>query len=292
MRKNFKIILLIILVLVGIGTIISIKIYKDKTKFNEYINKANKLLSYESYDEARAMILKAKDIEDSKEIEEKLSYIDKKENDIKNDKHNFIKEEAFDLLSQYIRRSFPLKKGEGFYYDYMDPKDSAFDSEKIYVDGEVPYEFSVSKIMPSRKEKYSLGNYYVTSSGIYFRNGNIEKLAQINENTIKNVDVERDDKYSDDWGRDTIEYFGEDGRFGIFDIDLEKGYGLCDEKYFNVIDYVSKYKEIKPYIYAIGSEYGYTKLNYETGDFKQSKKLEDFSKEDIKIFKALKEKDK
>ncbi|MPQ44211.1 hypothetical protein [Clostridium tarantellae] len=90
-------------------------------------------------------------------------------------------------------------------------------------------------------------------------------------------------------GSDTIESFGEDGHFGIFKISPEGNLhlDLYDAKDSGSIDFISDYKEIKPYVYTIGKK-GYIKLNYEDSTIIQSNNLDKFSDEDKEIFNRLK----
>ena len=97
--------------------------------------------------------------------------------------------------------------------------------------------------------------------------------------------------YSD--GRHTIVSFS-NKRFsiekGIWDGETTKC--LIDRKKSGpeaTIDYIEKYKEVLSCVYTIG-ERGYTKLNYETAEIIQSKDINLFSEEDIKIFKELESK--
>ena len=90
-------------------------------------------------------------------------------------------------------------------------------------------------------------------------------------------------------GRDTHDYFG-NARFVVLlgwdYLNNKKYYDLYDQSSYNSIDVITNYKDIKPNVYAIG-EKGYTKLNYETGEFTQSLSLSDFSNEDQIIFEKL-----
>lgn len=94
-----------------------------------------------------------------------------------------------------------------------------------------------------------------------------------------------EDEYPDG-GRDTVDQFG-DRRFVVLRGN-DKGvvhWVLYDNKSYT-IDVIDNYKEIEPYVYAIG-EKGYTKLNYETGDYIQETTLDAFSAEDRAIFEEL-----
>lgn len=96
-------------------------------------------------------------------------------------------------------------------------------------------------------------------------------------------------------GMDTEKAFG-NGRYSIllYHITLVDSPVYNSKNYKNAYDFfdvkeqkaiddnVFKYKDIKPYAYVIGKN-GYTVLNYQTGEFKQSKKLNDFTKTETKI---------
>lgn len=90
-------------------------------------------------------------------------------------------------------------------------------------------------------------------------------------------------------GRDTHDYFG-NARFVVLlgwdSSNNKKYYDLYDQSSYNSIDVITDYKDIKPYVYAIG-EKGYTKLNYETGELTQSLSVSDFSKDDQSVFKEI-----
>lgn len=98
-------------------------------------------------------------------------------------------------------------------------------------------------------------------------------------------------RYSLNSGRDTVISFGDtDGRFAV----SRSGGGpenpywdLFDIKNQKSIDIIDNYIDVKPYAYTIGKK-GYTRLNYDTGEYIQSKNLIDFTDKDIKIFKKLK----
>ena len=96
-------------------------------------------------------------------------------------------------------------------------------------------------------------------------------------------------RYSSKGDRDTIESFGVDGQFAIYkfsDENFNKKLDLYDTKNQEVIDIISNYKEIEPYVYTIG-EKGYTKLNYANGNLIQSNDLNEFSTNDKAIFEKL-----
>ena len=91
-------------------------------------------------------------------------------------------------------------------------------------------------------------------------------------------------------GRDTIDAFG-NRRFAVLkghkETTYEVRWNLYDRLHDNTIDIdIYNYKDMSPYVYAIGSK-GYTKVNYETAEIKQSANMSDFSKEDQEIFKEL-----
>ena len=100
--------------------------------------------------------------------------------------------------------------------------------------------------------------------------------------------------YQDD--RHTITSFGENKRFAIekcssdqkvtwflFDRDKNKDIDM------NIEDY--DYKRISSCVYTKG-EKGYTKLNFETAEIKQSQDISEFSQEDQEIFKTIKPREK
>lgn len=96
-------------------------------------------------------------------------------------------------------------------------------------------------------------------------------------------------RYSSTGDRDTMESFGVDGQFAIYkfsDENFNKKLDLYDTKNQDVIDIISNYKEIEPYVYTIG-EKGYTKLNYANGNLIQSNDLNKFSNNDKAIFEDL-----
>lgn len=81
-------------------------------------------------------------------------------------------------------------------------------------------------------------------------------------------------------GKDTYALFG-DGRFVI----LSGGnLGLYDRLDDSEIEpHVYGYSEVGQYVYIKG-QCGYTKLNYNSGEVKQSEDITDFSNEDALIF--------
>lgn len=106
-----------------------------------------------------------------------------------------------------------------------------------------------------------------------------------------------EDLYSDD--RKTVESFG-NKRFAIEKgtkvddqdkiINGEKRYFLFDRCKNEDVDYdVKSYQKLGFYVYVIGSK-GYTKLNYETAEVKQSKDLSGLSEEDKEIFNKMDDK--
>ncbi len=93
-------------------------------------------------------------------------------------------------------------------------------------------------------------------------------------------------------GRDTVVEFG-DRRFVILkgykpsEEGNVKYYLLYDQKTDETIEYeIYNYKIEKPYAYTVGYN-GYTKLNYNTGEYKQSIDLSAFNKDDQEIFKKV-----
>ncbi len=51
---------------------------------------------------------------------------------------------------------------------------------------------------------------------------------------------------------------------------------------------VNDYKKIPPFVvYAVGSEKGYTRLDYETGEVIRSENIDSFGEENRKIFRSL-----
>ena len=97
--------------------------------------------------------------------------------------------------------------------------------------------------------------------------------------------------YSD--GRKTVESFGIRKQFAILifasgkEKTLKKRLSLYNRDKDESIEMnVKCYKKISDFVYALG-EKGYTKLNYETAEIIQSKNINLFSEEDIKIFKEL-----
>ena len=100
--------------------------------------------------------------------------------------------------------------------------------------------------------------------------------------------------YSD--GRKTIESFGHTKRFAILrgvrvdeqgNIQKNNRWFLFDQKENKSIDHdIEGYRRVSPYVYTKG-EKGYTKLNFETAEIKQSKDINEFSEEDQEIFKNI-----
>lgn len=96
-----------------------------------------------------------------------------------------------------------------------------------------------------------------------------------------------------DW-RKTIQSFGSRRQFAV-----EKGFWTEGENEHHTWDLFDrdKNKEIdeiryftqsseSPHVYTLG-EKGYTKLNYETGEFTQSKNIDDFADKDKAVFEKL-----
>lgn len=89
-------------------------------------------------------------------------------------------------------------------------------------------------------------------------------------------------------GRDTVELFGNKGRYHI--LESSGLYTLRDEKKGisieeNIYNYFDKNEDGK--LYVIGKK-GYTILNYKNDKCKQADKLEDFTKEEQNIFNQIK----
>lgn len=96
--------------------------------------------------------------------------------------------------------------------------------------------------------------------------------------------VPKDNSPYPNGGRDTYDQFG-NRRFVLLS---GGGLTLYDRKTDSTIDYdVYDYIDREPYVYIYGSE-GYTRLNYETGDYSQSKDIDRFKEEDKTILKGLK----
>jgi len=82
-------------------------------------------------------------------------------------------------------------------------------------------------------------------------------------------------------GRDTVEIYG-DGTFQILSGPTSNG--LYNNETQEDIEFiVYKYKEIKHWVYVIG-ESGYTILNYQTGEIKKYKKMDDIPNKQKQIF--------
>ena len=92
-------------------------------------------------------------------------------------------------------------------------------------------------------------------------------------------------------GRKTIQSFGKNKRFAIErcfkDKNSEDTWILHDRgKNKDIDNDVEDYRWVSPYVYTKG-EKGYTKLNYETAEIQQNEDINEFSKEDQKIFERL-----
>ena len=88
-------------------------------------------------------------------------------------------------------------------------------------------------------------------------------------------------------GRDTKDIFG-NGKYQIIRGPAGSRYSLSCYDSLEYIDRnVYKYREIKPYVYTIGSE-GYTVLNYETDEIVQEKELKNLPYEYQNIFEQTK----
>ena len=100
-----------------------------------------------------------------------------------------------------------------------------------------------------------------------------------------------------DDGRKTIESFGARKEFAILRFSLEKDkqtvfkkarWSLYDRDNNRSIERdVDDYKKIPPFVYVVGSEKGYTRLNYETGEIIRSEDIDSFGEEDRKVFRSL-----
>jgi hypothetical protein len=91
-------------------------------------------------------------------------------------------------------------------------------------------------------------------------------------------------------GKDTMKYFG-DGTFQILRDSENKTNELFNNRSDNTFNRVVEpnvkdYVQIKEKVYVFG-EKGYTILNLDTFDVKQSQSLDGFSEEEQKIFKDL-----
>ena len=101
-----------------------------------------------------------------------------------------------------------------------------------------------------------------------------------------------------DDGRKTIESFGTRKEFVILRFSLEKDkqtvfkkarWSLYERDNNKSIEKdVNDYKKISPFVYVVGFEKGYTRLDYETDEVIQSEAIDSFGKEDRKIFGSLK----
>ena len=101
-----------------------------------------------------------------------------------------------------------------------------------------------------------------------------------------------------DDGRKTIESFGTRKEFAILKFSLEKDkqtvfkkarWSLYERDNNKSIEKdVNDYKKISPFVYVVGFEKGYTRLDYETGEVIQSEDIDSFGEEDRKIFGSLK----
>ena len=102
-----------------------------------------------------------------------------------------------------------------------------------------------------------------------------------------------------DDGRKTIESFGARKEFAILRFSLEKDkqtvfkkarWSLYERDNNKSIEKdVNDYKKISPFVYVVGFEKGYTRLDYETGEVIQSEDIDSFGEEDRKIFISLEE---
>lgn len=104
-----------------------------------------------------------------------------------------------------------------------------------------------------------------------------------------------DDNSYPNGGRDTYDQFG-DKRFVILSGDSLTLYDRKDSESTGEFRYkeddhtvelnVYGYLEKEPFVYAIGM-YGYTRLNYNTGECLQSEDITTFSNEDQKVFESI-----
>lgn len=90
--------------------------------------------------------------------------------------------------------------------------------------------------------------------------------------------------------KDTFDYFG-DGRFQMIVDDYEEGnntYELVDlhDDNSKSIEFILNYVEIYTFVYTIGAR-GYTKLNFNTGDYQQSSDIQQYKDVDRNIFQEL-----
>ena len=100
-----------------------------------------------------------------------------------------------------------------------------------------------------------------------------------------------------DDGRKTIESFGVRKEFAILRFSLDKEqqtslkknrWSLYDRDNSKSIEKdVDDYKKTPPFVYVVGSEKGYTRLNYETGEVIRNEDIDSFGEEDRKIFRSL-----
>ena len=115
-------------------------------------------------------------------------------------------------------------------------------------------------------------------------------------NTIDWLTGGTEPKY-DESGK-TIESFGTRKEFAILRFSLEKDkqtvfkkarWSLYERDNNKSIEKdVNDYKKISPFVYVVGFEKGYTRLDYETGEVIQSEDIDSFGEEDRKIFGSLK----
>lgn len=86
-------------------------------------------------------------------------------------------------------------------------------------------------------------------------------------------------------GRDTLAYFGNEAKYQIWRIEL---YPLEDMESKEIIDDgVYRYAKNEDNVYIIGME-GYTVINLNKNEYKQSKELETFNESDIEVFESNK----
>lgn len=115
----------------------------------------------------------------------------------------------------------------------------------------------------------------------------IISLALIVLFTFKGCTVDTEEKLYP-IGRDTVASFGT-GQYAIMKLwnEDELYWSLENLKTGETIEYmVYNYKEVENYVYVVGY-YGYTKLNYETGEYQKEENMEVYSAEDQAIFEEV-----
>lgn len=92
-----------------------------------------------------------------------------------------------------------------------------------------------------------------------------------------------------DDGRHTVSSFGKRNQFAVEKYGAEEiTWDLFDRDKNDQIDVIRFFTKSSstPHVYTLG-EKGYTKLNYETAEVKQSKNMKDFSEKDRLVFERL-----